>query len=76
MSIITSINQSTFIKGRFILESVVTAHETLNSMIQSKSKGIVIKLEYEKPLTWLIWTFFRPKALAWIIPRNFHVELF
>ena len=41
-------NQSAFIKGRYILESVVTAHEVLHSVHASKEKGLVLKLDYEK----------------------------
>jgi hypothetical protein len=48
MALITAINQSAFIKGRFILESVVTTHETLHSMVQDKAQGLVIKLDYEQ----------------------------
>jgi hypothetical protein len=41
-------NQTIFIRGRYILESVVTAHEVLHSMVHSKSKGAVLKQDYEK----------------------------
>lgn len=41
-------NQTTFIKGRYILESVVTTHEVIDSLSRSDSKGIVLKLDYEK----------------------------
>ena len=41
-------NQSAFLKGRFILESVVTAHEVLHSVHSSNKKGLVLKLDYEK----------------------------
>jgi hypothetical protein len=41
-------NQAAFIRGRYILESVVTAHEVLHSVVHSKSKGVVLKLDYEK----------------------------
>jgi hypothetical protein len=41
-------NQTTFIRGRYILESVVTAHEVLHSVVHSKGKGAVLKLDYEK----------------------------
>jgi hypothetical protein len=41
-------NQTIFIRGRYILESVVTAHEVLHSMVHSKSKGAVLKHDYEK----------------------------
>lgn len=41
-------NQAAFIKGRYILESVVTAHEILHSIHHQKLDGLVIKLDYEK----------------------------
>jgi hypothetical protein len=41
-------NQTTFIKGRYILESMVTSHEILHSVHQSKQKGVILKLDYEK----------------------------
>lgn len=34
--------------GRYILQSVVTAHEVLHSVHSSKEKGLVLKLDYEK----------------------------
>jgi hypothetical protein len=37
-----------FIKGRFILESVVLAHEIIHEVVKSKDKEIVLKLYYEK----------------------------
>ena len=45
---LVSSNQSAFIMGRYILESVVTAHEVLHSVHSSKEKGLVLKLDYEK----------------------------
>jgi hypothetical protein len=41
-------NQSAFIKGRYILESVVTAHERVHSVSGNNERGIVLKLDYEK----------------------------
>jgi SAM-dependent MidA family methyltransferase len=41
-------NQSAFIKGRYILESVVTAHEIVHSVNGTNERGIVLKLDYEK----------------------------
>lgn len=35
-------------KGRYILESVVTANEVLHSVHQSNQAGLVLKLDYEK----------------------------
>ena len=41
-------NQTAFIKGRYILDSVVTAHEVLHSVHHGKEEGVVLKLDYEK----------------------------
>jgi hypothetical protein len=48
MNIFISPNQTTFIKGRYILESVVSAHETIHSVIKKGQKGAILKLDYEK----------------------------
>jgi hypothetical protein len=42
-----SYHQSAFIRGRFILESVLTAHEVIHEVHKNK-KGLVLKLDYEK----------------------------
>jgi hypothetical protein len=54
MDLLTSPNQIAFIKGRYILESVVSTHEVIHSVSHSKQKGDVLKLDYEKLLTRLI----------------------
>lgn len=41
-------NQTAFMKGRFIMESIVTAHEIVHSLASSKLSGFVFKLDYEK----------------------------
>jgi hypothetical protein len=40
--------QSAFIRGRFILESVVTAHEVIHEIHFKKEQGLVFKIDYEK----------------------------
>jgi hypothetical protein len=50
-------NQTVFIKGGYILESVVTAHEILHSVHHSKSQGFVLKLDYEKAYDKINWEF-------------------
>jgi hypothetical protein len=40
--------QSAFIQGRYILESVVVAHELVHSLHASKKPGLILKLDYEK----------------------------
>jgi mannosylglycoprotein endo-beta-mannosidase len=41
-------NQTAFIKGRYILESVVTSHEVIHCVHSGEEKGDILKLDYEK----------------------------
>jgi hypothetical protein len=41
-------NQTTFVKGRCILESVVAAHEIIHHTVRNGDTGVVLKLDYEK----------------------------
>jgi hypothetical protein len=50
-------NQTAFIKGRYILESVVSAHEIIHGAIRSGEKGVVLKLDYEKAYDRVTWKF-------------------
>lgn len=38
--------QTTFIKGRYILESVVLAHEVVHSLHKEGEEGVILKLDY------------------------------
>jgi hypothetical protein len=40
--------QSAFIRGIYILESVVVANEVVHSIHKSKEAGVILKLDYEK----------------------------
>ena len=66
--------QSAFVRGRFILESVVTAHEAIHEVHKSKEPRIVLKLDYEKAYDRVNWDFllemltsrgFGPKWIRW-----------
>ena len=48
-------NQTTFIKGRYILESVVAAHELIHEVHRSKELGFILKLDYEKAYDRVSW---------------------
>jgi hypothetical protein len=48
MNFLISPNQTVFIKGRYVLESVVSAHEFIHSVSHGKQKGAILKLDYEK----------------------------
>jgi hypothetical protein len=70
-----SLSQSAFIKDRFILESVVSAHEIIHEIYRSHSCGLVLKLDYEKAYDPVNWEFledtllsrgFRNKFCKWV----------
>ena len=50
-------NQTAFIKGRYILESVVLAHEVIHEVKKSNAPGLVLKLDYEKAYDRVNWDF-------------------
>jgi len=50
-------NQTTFIKGIFILESVVAAHEIIHDVHKNKESGVILKLDYEKAYDRVSWSF-------------------
>lgn len=54
---IISSNQTNFIKGRYILESVVMAHEVVDEVKKSDSQGLILKLDYEKAYDRVSWEF-------------------
>ena len=41
-------NQSAFLRGRYILESVVSAHEIIHEVARRDQPGFIFKLDYEK----------------------------
>jgi hypothetical protein len=69
-------NQIAFVKGRFILESMVAAHEIIHEAIRSKEKGVVLKLDYDNAYDRVSWQFleemlvskgFGSKWISWIM---------
>jgi hypothetical protein len=50
-------NQTAFMKGRYILESVVSAHKIIHEAVRSGQKEVVLKLEYEKTYIRVDWQF-------------------
>ena len=50
-------NQCAFIKGRYILESIVVAHEIVHSLHKKKDEGVILKLDYKKAYDKVSWDF-------------------
>jgi hypothetical protein len=50
-------NRSAFIHGRYILESVVIAHELVHHGHKNGDPGVIIKLDYEKAYDRVSWNF-------------------
>jgi hypothetical protein len=54
---IISNNQTAFLKGRFILGSVVSAHEVIHEVHSKNLSGLVLKSDYEKAYDRIDWNF-------------------
>jgi hypothetical protein len=50
-------NQTAFVKGRYILESVVSAQEIIHDAVKNRQKDLVLKLDYEKAYDRVNWQF-------------------
>ena len=57
IDMLISPNQTAFIQGRYILESVVAAHEIIHEVARGKKSGIVLKIDYEKAYDRVNWDF-------------------
>jgi hypothetical protein len=69
-------NQTAFMKGRYILESVVVVHEIIHHTLRNGEKGVVLKLDYEKAYDRVSWHFleempasrgFGGKWISWVM---------
>jgi Reverse transcriptase (RNA-dependent DNA polymerase) len=50
-------SQSTFLKGRYILDCVVTAHELLHQVHKDKEEGLLFKVDFQKIFYYVSWTY-------------------
>ena len=50
-------NQSAFIKDRYILVSVVAAHDIIHEIAKKGEPGIILKIDYGKSYDRVTWSF-------------------
>lgn len=50
-------SQTAFVPGRYILEGVVTLHETLHELHRKNKDGLILKLDFEKAYDKIRWPF-------------------
>jgi Reverse transcriptase (RNA-dependent DNA polymerase) len=51
------VNQHAFLKSWNIMNNVITAHEILHSVKQSKEPGLLLKLDFEKTFDNIDWSY-------------------
>jgi hypothetical protein len=73
---IISPEQSGYVEGRQILDSVILAHEVIHSLHSTKSQGMLLKLDLSKAFDKLSWNYlnstllafgFEPTWVSWIV---------
>lgn len=52
-------NQTSFIKGRNILEGVVVLHEVIHELKSKNKKGLILKIDFEKAYDRVRWDFLK-----------------
>jgi len=72
---VISPTQTTFMRGRNILEGVVVLHETIHELHRKNLNGVILKVDFEKAYDKVKWPFlfqtlrmkgFSPKWIAWV----------
>lgn len=56
--------QTTFIKGRFILDGVLTLYESLHDIHSSRREVVILKIDFKKAYDYVRWAFLRDILLA------------
>jgi len=54
---VIDINQSVFLSGRGLLDSVLIANETVDFLRKERLKGVIVKVDYEKAYDSMEWEY-------------------
>jgi hypothetical protein len=61
---IISLEQSGYVEGRQILDSVILAHEVIHSLQKTRTPGMLLKLDLSKAFNKISWDYMREMLLA------------
>jgi hypothetical protein len=61
---IISLEQSGYVEGRQIMDSVILAHEVIHSLQKTRMPGMILKLDLSKAFDKLSWDYMRAMLLA------------
>lgn len=64
LPMIISLEQSGYVEGRQILDSVILAHEVIHSLQKTRMPGMLLKLNLSKAFDKLSWDYMREMLLA------------
>ena len=52
-------NQSAFLSGRGLLDSILIANETVDFLKKERLKGVIVKVDFEKAYNSMEWDFLK-----------------
>jgi predicted Ser/Thr protein kinase len=54
---VVHLSQAAFMEGSYILDGVVTLHETIHEMHRKILNGVILKIDFEKTFDKVKWSF-------------------
>jgi hypothetical protein len=67
---IISLEQSGYVEGRQILDSIILAHEVIHSLQKTKTPGMLLKLDISKAFDKLSWEYMKAMLIAFGFDQN------
>ncbi|GJT38939.1 reverse transcriptase domain, reverse transcriptase zinc-binding domain protein [Tanacetum coccineum] len=68
--------QNAFIKGRFILDGILIANETVEYLRRNKKKGLIFKVDFEKAYDNINWAFLTMEGLNALVSKAVEKGIF
>ena len=67
---LVSVEQSGYVEGRKILNSIIQAHEVVHSLTSNMKAGMIMQLDIAKAYDKLNWTYIRKILIAFGFDHN------